>query len=477
MLAYGPWRPDVGGPNSGFATTADSVLPQAAASGIGYGPFPQFVTAGGATALSGAPRGSISLVKFDGTWQVYFGTVSTIEQLSASYGFTSISTGHACTAGDDWSFLHFGSYLLNTNTTDGFRAYNVETPAGNNTVSGAPSARSLFSCNNVVFALDCDGNNRRIQSSGIGDHTTWNTKGANGKTFEDGGALICGVDLKNGSAVVFQDAAMRLIQFGGAPGGALYSITKVADGRGAVSERSVVSFDGMVFYLASDGFYKFTLGGNEPIGAEKVNRWFLEQVSVADLPNVQGAVDPKNKIVAWRISSTQLLCYDWQLNEWFTATASTTALSRVATPGYTIDDIDSFGVLDSLVIPFDDRFWQGGQPVFAGLDVDYKYATFSGTPMAATLETCVMNSGTNDIMNRATPIDDSPDGTLQIGTSANLTVDLTWKAGVARQSGSGTVPLRARGNNIAFRRNITAGSDWTFANGVEHLEAAKGGRR
>ena len=66
MLSYGPWRPDVGGPNTGFATTADSVLPQAAAGGIGYGPFPQLVTPSVATALSGATRGNISLVKFDG---------------------------------------------------------------------------------------------------------------------------------------------------------------------------------------------------------------------------------------------------------------------------------------------------------------------------------------------------------------------------------------------------------------------------
>lgn len=476
MLSYGPWRPDVGGPNTGFATTADSVLPQAAAGGIGYGPFPQLVTPSIATALSGAPRGNISLVKFDGTWAVFYGTVSTIEQLNASYGFTSIGTGYACTSGDDWSLLHFGSYLLNSNTTDGFRAYNVEVPAGNNTVSGAPTARSLFSCNNVVFACDCDGNNRRLQSSGLGDHTAWTSKGANGKTFEDGGALICGVDLKNGTAVVFQDAAMRLIQFGGAPGGALYSIQKIADGRGTVGERSVVSFDGMVFYLASDGFYKFTLGGgNEPIGAEKINRWFLDQVAVADLPAVQGAIDPKNKIVAWRISATTLLCYDWQLTEWFTATASTTSLSRIATPGYTIDDIDSFGVLDAITVPFDDRFWQGGQPVFAGLDASYKYATFSGTAMAATLETSVMNSGTFDIINRATPIDDCPEGTLQIGVSNSLDDTLTWKTGVAKRDRNGSVPLRARGANMAFRRNLPAGWTGSFVNGVDHIKAGQGG--
>jgi hypothetical protein len=274
---------------------------------------------------------------------------------------------------------------------------------------------------------------------------------------------------------VFQDSAMRLVQFGGAPGGALYSISKIADGRGTVGERSVVSFDGMIFYLASDGFYKFTLGGNEPIGAEKVNRWFLSQVSVADLPNVQAAIDPKNKIVAWRISSTKLLCYDWQLQEWFTVTASTSSLSRVATPGYTIDDIDSFGVLDSLTIPFDDRFWQGGQPVFAALDATYKYATFSGTPMAATLETCVFDSPTHDLINWIVGEDDNAGGTLQVGVADALSTSVTFDTAVSRGARTGRFGVRARGSSMAFRRNMSAGDTWTFANGVKTPQVAQGG--
>src|SRR6478736_180586 len=160
MQSWGAWRPDSPGPNGGFAATADSVLPITMGDGrgqqaIAYGPFPQLVTPSGATALSGAPRGNISLTLDDGTYAVYFATSSTIEQLTSSYTFSAIDTGRSVTSGDDVSFAHFGSFLLNTDTTDGFKAYNVQTPAGNNTVSGAPTARFIFSCNNVVFALDC----------------------------------------------------------------------------------------------------------------------------------------------------------------------------------------------------------------------------------------------------------------------------------------------------------------------------------
>lgn len=484
MMAWGAWRPDVGGPNSGFAMIADSVLPQSGAGGIGYGPFPQLLVPPTAGPLSGPPRGSISLTLSDGSSQVFFATASTIEQLQADYTFSAIDSGRVVTSGDDVSFLHFGAYLLNSDTSDGFKAYNLGIPAGNNTIAGAPVARSLFSCSNVVFALDCDGNNKRLQSSALGDHTSWTTLGANGKTFEDGGALVCGVDLKNGAAVVFQEDAMRIIQFGNAPDGALYSIEKAADGRGSVGERSVVSFDGMVFYWASDGLYRFDLSnGNTPVGSEKFNRWLLDQVATDDLVNIQGSLDPKNKIVCWRFRSTsnasttvydKLICYDWQLNEGFTVSVNTAALARITTPGYTLDGIDAFGPLDSIDIALDDRFWQGGAPLFGALDGSYKFGTFSGPAMAATLQSAPVNSPVSGAVGRATPISDSPNSTLQLGVSDDLADPIGWKPGNAKGR-AGRVPLRGRGLNIAFQENIPAGELWSFANGVDHIQTAEGG--
>jgi hypothetical protein len=492
MQMWGPWRPDQSGPNTGFCQIADNVLPQSAGVGsnggqkIGYGPFPGFVTTPGAGALSGAPRGSISLRLDDGTSQVYFATATTIEQLTSTYTFTSIETGRNVTASDDVIFLKFGSFLLNTDKTDGLKAYNVQTPAGNNAVSGAPTnVRYIFSCNNVVFALDCNNNNRRMQSSGIGDHTTWTTKGADGKTFEDGGALVCGVDLKNGNAVIFQETAIRVVTFGAAGTSALYSIAKAADARGSVGERSVVSFDGLVFYLATDGFYRFDLSnGNTPIGAEKVNRWFLANIDNSTLATVQGALDPLNKIVCWRFSSKanqsattfdRMICYDWQLNEWFTLTVATTSLTRITTPGYTLDAMDSFGVLDSIVIPLDDRFWQGGVPVYGGLDGSYMFATFTGAPMAATLQSNVINGPTSGLIRSATPISDSATSTLQLGVADQLSNAITWKTASSR-SRAGNVSLRGRGFNIAFQENFAAGDDWTYANGIDNVSGQQGGQ-
>lgn len=493
ILLWNRFRPDVGGPNTGFSPVADSVIPQSAGVGqygnqlIGYGPFPSLAVPMTATPLSDAPRGSISLTLDDGTYEVFFATASTIEQLGSSFTFSSIDTGRSVTSGDDVSFAHFGSFLLNTDTTDGFKAYNVQTPAGNNAVVTAPSSpRSMFICNNVVFLLDVNGNNKEWANSAIGDHTEWVLDGANGGVFADGEALVCGVDLKNGNGLIFQQRAMRLIQFGNAATPALFSIVKAADGRGSVGERSVVSFDGMVFFLDTDGFYKFDLSsGNTPIGAEKVNRWFFSQIDTSKLATVQASVDPTRKIVCWAFfsignSSTtvrdRLLGYDWQLDEWFTATVNTSAITRIATPGYVLDNMDGFGTLDSMIqIPLDDRFWQGGAPVFAGLDGSFNFGTFSGPSLAATLQSTTANNPFSALENEITPISDNANSKIAVGVQDKLSDPITWKTAQSRTR-AGRVKLRGHGLNITFQETHAAGDNWTYSNGVDYPEQEQGGK-
>ncbi len=474
MIPFGPFRPDAASPNSGFATTAENVQPKMSGQKMGYGPFPALVQALGAEALASDPRGDISLVKFDGTYEVYFATATTIEQMDSSFQFTSIATGLNVTAGDDMSFCHFGSYLLNTNTTDGFHAYNVETPAGNNTVSGAPSGRFVFSANNVVIVLDCDGNNRRMQTSGVGDHTAWDSKGADGKTFEDGGALVGGADLQNGAAVLFQDNAVRLMQFGGAPGGALYRINKIADGLGAVSARGIVPFNGRVFFLSSRGFYDYALGGQpRPIGSEKVNQWFLEQIATDQLRSVQGWIDPESNVVGWRYDDENNICYDWELGEWFTLNVETASISRIATAGYTVDGPYGLILVDDNSTPVDDRLYQGGQPVLAALDSDRKYATFSGTPLQAILETSEITSLKHQRVTGMVAIVDTTAALIQLGTKQRLQDSFTWGTAVTMDA-DGFAPVDEAGKVYAGRMTIPAGTLWTDAEGFDGIEGSGG---
>jgi hypothetical protein len=464
---------------------ADGVQPLAE----GYGPFPSLSVSATATALSGAPRGLISYQTADGEWAVAGFTASTVELKSADDTWTSIDTGLSITAGDDWCSLRFGTKLLYTNTTQGLRAYDVEAGGAASAVSAAKAPRWMFECGNILFALDCldkNGarNNKLIRSSAFSDHTNWSTKGADYQPLESGGALIWGGKLTDTTALVLQQRSGRIIQVGGA-GNVLWGTQSIFEEFGSVGAKSVVSFDGMVFWLATDGFRMFGPGGYSQIGAGLVDQYFLGIVDQSDLSLVQGAIDPFRKNVLWRFKRSggasdvifeDVIGYNWQFKRWFTLTVQTTYLGYTASPALTWDAVDASVTWDSYDVIWDSRFLQGGQPLFGALNADYKFGYFSGGAMAATLEGAASANRATGLVNWAVPADDSADGTLQLGVKDALNDTTTWKTGAAKVS-SGRAPLRGRGKVVAFRRNITTGSSWTYAKGVDYIQANAGGPR
>lgn len=486
QFPFGPLRPDLGAGTPGICLVANNVLPKSR----GYGPRPQMVTSSTADALPGAPRGMITCLQRDGTTVVFGLTETGLYQLGADFTWTEIATGYTCTSGDDWSCVQFGDFLLFTNTTDGMQAYNIELGGSPSYIAAAGDPREIEVIANMVFAFDCkdnsgNRNNRLIRNSDFNDHTDWTGGAADQQPLETGGELRGGFNLRNGAAVVLQANAMRVLQFGNAGGAGLYSLQEISLERGVVGRKSCVAFDGVLYGISTNGFFRFTLGnGLEMIGAEQIDAEFLSRVALADLPKVQGAIDPARKIVLWRYPNdsdpsatvtANMYGYRWDTpdNAWFTWTENTAYLSRIATAGYTLEDLDAFGTVDSITIPWDDRFWQGGQKIFAALDADLKFATFSGANAVPTLRSSTQNSPISTLIGRATPIDDAPSSTLSLGVTDALSSAVTWKA-AAGKGRAGRVPLRGRGLNIAFEWT-TASENWSYVYGVDHIQASAGG--
>lgn len=482
QFPFGPFAPDAGANAAGICQVADGVLPKVE----GYGPAPALVSPGMGDPLPGEPRGSITCIKRDGQTAVFFFTVDALYMRDADNTWSEIDDGYNCTEGDDWSAEHFGNMLLYTNTTDGMWAYNIETGSAPVYIPEAGDPRFIFVLANMVFGVDCiDGSgnrdNRLIKNSDFNRHDEWKKGAADTQPLEYGAELVCGVNLKNSAAITFQREAMRILQFGNAGGGAMYSLRELANGRGSVGQKSVVAFDGVVYALASNGFFRFSMGaGLETIGEGFVDQWFFQQVASADLKDVQAAIDPQRKIVLWLAPNGLVLGYCWApniANHWFTwQNSGARFISRLATSGYTLDAASAiWGTLDNAPqIPLDDRFWSGGEPLLAALRDDLSFGTFSGEAQAATIETSISNSPISTLISRATPIDDAAGGTLALGVTDRLDTSLEWKPGEAK-SASGSTPQRGRGKNSAWRRSIPAGEAWTYAKGVDHIQFSGGG--
>jgi hypothetical protein len=488
QFPFSAFSPDQGDLSPGSLNQCDGVQPLAP--GNGFGPFPSLNISGTATAPSGgAPRGLISYQKNDGTWAVAVATATTIELKQSDDTWSTVDSGLSITQGDDRSLLRFGSKLLYSDTTQGLRAYDVEAGGAASAISGV-APRWITECGNMVFGFDCLDqttglrNNRLIRSTKFSDHTAWTGAGSDAQPLETGGALICAGRITDTSALVLQQKAVKLIQVGDVGGGALWGLQSISEEFGSVGAKSCAFFDGTAYWVATDGFRRFSqAGGLERIGAGLVDQWFLSRVDQTDMSLIQCAVDPFRKNVLWRYKGPNatgttvfgdIIGFNFAFSRWFTLTLQTTYLGYTATPGVTWDTMA--GTWDASTATWDSRALQGGQPLFGAMDANYKYGNFAGQNMAATIETAVSDSPVSTLIARATPKDDSPDGTLQLGVRNSMSDATTWKTGNAKQT-SGRVPLRGRGHYLAFRRNIPAGSTWTSAKGVDFVQSAAGGPR
>lgn len=457
----------------------------------GYGPYPSLSVASTAGALSGAPRGMIGYQTADGTWAVIAFTASTAELKLSDDTWSVIDSGLTTTSGDDWSYVRFGTKLLYTNTSEGMRAYDVESGGAASAVSAANKPRWIFECGNILFGLDCldnagARNNRLIRSTAFSDHTNWTTKGADYQPLESGGALIWGGKLSDTTALILQQRAVRLLQVGNV-GNALWGLQSISEEFGSVGAKSVVNFDGSVWWWATDGLRQFTPGGgiSKPFDG-KMDKWFLDRVDQSDLSLIQGTIDPFRKNVMWRwkrannASTTvfeDIIGLHIPTGKPFTLTVQTTYLGFSAQTAQTWDAMDASVTWDAYdAIIWDSRFLQGGQPIFGAMNSAYKFGYFTGGNLAATLETCVDDSPVQTLISFVRPEDDSPDGTLEIGVRNAPDDSTTWKAAQSKVT-SGRVPGHARGKYLQFRRNITASSTWKSARGVDDIQAAGGAKK
>jgi hypothetical protein len=472
-----PYRPDLG---ELLSSTVSNVIMGKA----GWGPDKALAAAAGATAFPGIYRGHLSAVLPNGAFKVFAATVDEIYEMDTAYDWgAGLSASLAVPDGDDLSMRQFGVFMVITNTVDGMFSYNMETPAGFSAVAGSPDARIIFPTNNLLVALDCDANNRRLQTSDFGRFDDWSTGAALGKDLEDGEALTGGSDLGGGRAIVTQQHAVRVMTFGQAGGGAAFRIDKIAEGIGAVHPRSVKGHNGRVFFLHQTGFHMTDGSSVKNIGAEKVNKWFVERCP--DLTKVYAEVDPQNTRVRFRYKSADnasetiyadYLDYNWVLDEFIPGSQNTAAIFRAASPGYTLEGLDALGTMETLTFSLDSPAYQGSAPVLGGLDSASKFGFFAGDNLAATLETATEIGAATALVRSATPVTDDTAATVALGVKDRRADAITWGSAVAMQA-SGRVPLRGRGKMQRYRISHAAAADWTQTQAIEAIETATGGPR
>lgn len=482
MVPFGEWLPDQPDYENAGATVAKNVIPETKGS---YGPVSDLSAV--TDALSARCQGAFSSrLDTSGATSVFAGDATKLYKASSA-AFSDVSqtaVTYNCPSTENWEFTQYGSRVIAVNINDNPQSFVLGTSSEFADLGGSPpKARHVQSIRDWVFLGNVTDYPYRIRWSAIDDPTDWPTIGSadaaskqsDQQDFPNGGwvqAILGGVGGVDG--VIFQDYVIRRIVYEG--GNTVFGFYEVERARGTPAPNSVVNADGdTAFYLGEDGFYAFNGRESLPIGAQKIDGWFFNDLDQSFFERIIGAADAIGKRVWWIYPSgnaaggipDSAVIFNWDLGRWSYARFDSEWLFQNLSAGYTLDSLDNLGyTLDSLPLSLDARAWTGGRLLLSAFNTSHKQALFNGTPLAATMETGEFGGPSRIMVRGIRPYVDGGTSTVTLRTRDTPTGSLT-DTGPNSVDGDGQAHFSVSARYARARVSIAAGGSWNHAQGID----------
>ncbi|MXO67787.1 hypothetical protein GRI72_02930 [Altererythrobacter marinus] len=411
-------------------------------------------TGGGAFLLAGTSNGLVRL--YSGVW---------------SDLLTSL------TVPSRWKFAQFGDYVVCVN---GGITQQVNLPASSaSAIAGAPTGTDVTVIGDHVIIAQPDGDNLKVAWSAFNDHTSW-TPGVDqaGEQIMLTGGEVMGVAGGEYGVILQRQRLVRMSRTGDAD--APFQFDEISTNFGCASKASIVQSGRTVFFLSDRGFIALDDGqAIRPIGNEKFDRSFREQLGEDAFENIWAAVDPKRTLVIWGIPGVvgTAWVYDWALDR---ASTIEMPFDGVFAGFENSIDLDALAVLypdlDAMPYTLDDPRWSGGAPRLYFVQ-DGEVGTLEGQNMTATLKGGRFTPNPNRVtrLRAVWPDTDAIDGVTVNVTSAQRRGDAGIVDTGSNLQPSGRIPLQARGKYMDFE-TVIANDRWTYIEALE-LEQSAGGLR
>lgn len=453
--------------NSGVVTVAENVYRAA----DGYRPVGSFLS--NSDALPAPFNGGGSFISTGGTSYLLAGTTTTLSRYSAG-GWVDLLTG--LTVSQRWNFAQFGNYVIAVN---GGVTQVVDLNAGTaGALAGAPTFAAVNVVGDYVVGTQADGDILLVQWSGFNDHTEW-TPGIDQSGFQPmlTGGEIMGLAGGEFGVILQRQRLVRMSRTGDAT--APFQFDEITPNVGCASKGSVCQHGRSVFFLSDRGFMACEDGQLPvPIGNEKVDRDFQNQVPRDEWVRLYGTVDPRRTLVSWVLPGNpgKEWIYNWTLQEWSFATYNVDG----AFSGYTSStDTDNTGITnidaDSSLTVDDPRFSGGAPRLFAVQN------SIIGTMEGPPLQARIWMGFVEFVKDRVSRIRSfRPVGDM---TEASCVLDCRQRLGDAENlktcgalRASGIMPVRASGKYVATRLTIPAAHQWSYIRAFEYELEAGGDR-
>jgi hypothetical protein len=495
-----PDDPDV--PSTG-SDTVFNVIPASLQS---YGPLPSHASF--STALNARCQGGLTASDNSGNVRVYAGDATKLYRI-ASPGTTSADVSrpaqYATGTTQNWSMTVFGQTAIATNFNDVPQAYTEGTSAlfADLITSGMTSIKAKYATvikNWLFLANTYDATSgyqpQRTWWSAINDPTNFPTPGTaaaanNLSDYQDvpgpHGAIqgIAG-NLGTADGAVFFERAVQRIIYTGLPD--IFNFVPAEGARGLLISGGLNQLGSNVAYPTEDGFYMFDGSNSQPIGKGKIDKFFYNDLQTSYIDRMSCCSDPVRGLLIWAYpgagssgSPNRLLIYSPAFNRWTVTEASAVTIEyilRGATFGKTLEQLDSYGTIDSLSFSLDSPVWSGNRSILAAFDTTHKYGYFDGANLAASIATSDLEliPGQQSKLNRARPLIDL--STAKISTSARDTISGAASYSTAQSlEANGSCATRARGRYHRIKTTTQSGETWTQFSGVDVEEVQPVGKR
>lgn len=487
IIELAEWMPDLPPLGNPGALVADNVIPAANS----YRSFPNQVVAG--TGVGGRVQGAIFARDAAQNVYNYAGDASALYRL-VGVSFTSatrLAGGAYATPVDDyWEFVQWGETVIGVNGVNGDAPQQISLGAANfaDMTGGPPKARHVAVINNFVVmgnVSDSAVGVQRVRWSAINNANSWTVDAATLADYQDllgdGGWVQKIVGGEQGGYVL-QERAIWRMTFVGSP--VIFQFDKVKTGIGAYAPQSVVSFQGMIFFLGNDGFYMFDGSTVYPIGQNKVDKTFFDDLDSNYVYRIVGAIDPNRKLVLWSYPATgnsggnpnRVLVYHWALKRWSRITGVGGAgfnmefLIASVSAGYTLDSLDSLsGSVDALPYSLDSTFYTGGQLNISVFNTSHGLATLNGSALPATVQTGEMNliTGRKSYINEVWPLVEGNEASVQVAVvSRNTLIESASTGGAMSPTSAGFAEVRNTARYHRFELTTTSGTEFDNLQGV-----------
>ncbi len=372
-----------------------------------------------------------------------------------------------------WRFTQFGNVLIAANGGNRLQGYNVNTSSTfQDLASDAPQARYITVVRDFVVSGYINSSTvypSRVQWSALGDESSWTTSATTQADYQDipdGGSLVGVTGGEFG--LVFMERSIHRMTYIGSP--LVFQFDNISRNQGCYEANSIVEYGGTSFFLSDDGFYACNGQQIIPIGNEKVNRYFFEDVDEGSLNLMSAAIDPERKLVIWayvsKASATvdKLIIYNYQTNKWTSGTTNVSRIASSSTPSFALEGLDVFGNLETITSSFDSRVWLGGKMQFAGVK-NSKIVTFSGANNTAYIETGDIElPGTTSAITLAKPVVDGGSASVSL-LSRRLLSDSVFFVRPTAADSENRVSIRGVGRYHRLQLNPTG--QWNSAIGID----------